>query len=252
MDLQLQGKIAWVTGGAGGIGLAICQALRAEGATVLSTDLTDHAPDDKPEIRYQRCDVTDQSDIDSAVATCRAELGGLDILVNNAAVTRTEQFLDVTHQTWDRLIDVNLTGYFFCAQAAARLMIEQGRGGAIVNMSSLNGSHPNARTLVYSITKGGINSLTLGLASGLGRHGIRVNAIAPWGIDTPMAKSFVPDPEHVAEELRRIGAATALGRFGLAIDVAPMVVFLVSDQAAYITGAVVPVTGGRGITAAIQ
>ena len=252
MNFELKGKVAWVTGATGGIGSAITAALAAEGATVLATDLPQQSGGHESGVVYQQCDVTSPADIENAIRTCGEQLGGLDILVNNAGITRTEQFLDVDRKGWDQLINVNLTGYFFCAQAAARLMVEQGRGGAIINMSSLNATHPNARTLVYSITKGGINALTLGLASGLGRYGIRVNGVAPWGIDTPMANSFVSDPDHVREELQRIGAATALGRFGVPDDIAPLVVYLASERSSYITGAVVPVSGGRGITAAIQ
>jgi NAD(P)-dependent dehydrogenase (short-subunit alcohol dehydrogenase family) len=239
----LQGKTAWVTGASGGIGSGIVAALRDAGCTVVSTDLSPEPAVTGERIVHRVCDVTRQSDIDAVVAFCRDELGGLDVLVNNAAILNRIDVFDVTREFWQKVITTNLDAYFFCAQAAARLMRDQGRGGSIVNTASINADLVNAKTLPYCVSKGGIRTLTFALAVALGEYGIRVNGVAPGTIVTPLnAERWKVPGAREAVETR-----TPLGRLGVPSDVGPAVAFLASDEAAFITGSILPVNGGRGV-----
>jgi NAD(P)-dependent dehydrogenase (short-subunit alcohol dehydrogenase family) len=240
MDLGLSGRVAWVTGCSGGIGGAVASALKAEGVRVLGTGTASHPPSEALVDQYKRCDLATAGDIDVTVAYCLDIFGRIDIFINNAAIVTREPVLKISPDNWKRTLDVNLTGAFFAARAAAEGMIQSGNGGVIINVSSVNGVHPNPETLAYSVSKAGMNSLTVGLAAAFGPHGIRVNAVAPFGVVSPMTKSWFDDPEQT----RLVDASTLLGRHGVADDVAGAVTYLVSDRASYITGAILPINGG--------
>lgn len=241
MEVSLKGKVAWVTGASGGIGASIVKAFVGAGATVLSSDLADKPAVDAEGVVHRRTDVTRQQDIDDAVEFCVTELGGLDILANNAGIQRRVDILDISRELWQNIMDVNLTAYFFCAQAAARAMVRQGRGGSIINTVSINSDHVYANTIPYCTSKGGVKTLTLGLAVALGKFGIRVNGIAPGTIST----NINADRWETPGVRENIEARTPLGRLGMPSDIGPSVAYLASDHCAFVTGAILPIHGGR-------
>lgn len=241
MEISLKGKVAWVTGASGGIGAGIVQSLVSAGATVLSSDLTDGPAVETEGVVHRQTDVTRQEDIDAAVKFCATELGGLDILVNNAGIQRRADIFDVTRDLWQRVLDVNLTAYFFCAQAAARAMVSHGRGGSIINMVSINSDHVYPNTIPYCTSKGGVRTLTFALAVALGGSGIRVNGIAPGTIST----NINADRWETPGAREGVEARTPLGRLGTPADIGPSVAYLASDHCAFVTGAILPIHGGR-------
>jgi NAD(P)-dependent dehydrogenase (short-subunit alcohol dehydrogenase family) len=246
LEISLKGKVAWVTGASGGIGSSIVQNLHDAGCTVVSTDLADKPAIAGERIVHRRCDITQQEDIDAVASFCRDELGGIDILCNNAAILRRLDIFEMTREMWDQTMEVNLKAYFFCAQAAAKLMRDQGRGGSIVNTVSINSdfvpSHGN--TVPYCASKGGVRTLTFALAVALAPHGIRVNGISPGTVVTNLSQGRLTPSERAATE-----AKTPLGRLGLPRDIGPAVLYLVSDQASFVTGAILPIHGGRTLPA---
>lgn len=244
MSDELAGKVVWITGAARGIGAAIAGAALAEGATVLATDIAPESEvklDPAPRLLYRRCDVTNLSDIERTARYCGDELGGLGVLVNNAGVLSRKNLFDVTWEDWDRMIDTNLKGTFFCSQAAAKIMVQIGRKGCIVNVGSMASELVRPNTVPYCASKGGVRTLTFALAVALAPHGIRVNAVAPGSIYSDLS------PERWAQpgELERVAAEVPLGRVGQPEDIAGSVIFLASDRAAYVTGAILGVHGGR-------
>ena len=190
--MRLEGKVALVTGAAQGIGLACARALAAEGARVLLADLdADSAKRAAESLRaegmqavHAACDVSRKADVDRAVATAVEAFGRLDILVANAGIVHAAEFLDLAEADFDRVIAVNLKGVFLAGQAAARQMVKQGGGGAIINMSSVNAVLAIPNQVPYVVSKGGINQLTKVMAVSLAPHGIRVNGIGPGTILT--------------------------------------------------------------------
>jgi NAD(P)-dependent dehydrogenase (short-subunit alcohol dehydrogenase family) len=177
-----------------------------------------------------------------AVQATVTALGRVDALVNNAGIFRAADFLEVTEADWDAVIAVNLKGAFLCGQAVARQIVAQGGTGAIVNMSSVNGSLAIASIASYNASKGAINQLTRAMALALADHGIRVNAVAPGTIATELARSAVLTSD---EAKQRILGRTPMKRLGEPEEVADVVAFLLSDAARYMTGEVVHVDGGR-------
>lgn len=244
MNVSLAGKIAWVTGGSGGIGASTVKALAAAGARVLSTDLAEPVPGTSKTadaVVYRRCDVTQQDDIDATVRYCRQELGGLDILVNNAGIQRRVNVFDVSRELWSTVMDVNLMAYFFCAQAAAKAMTEQGRGGVILNMVSVNSDYVYPDTIPYCTSKGGVKTLTKSLAVALGEYGIRVNGVSPGAVFTEINKDRWARPG----ERERVEQNTPLGRLGTPDEIGPSLAYLASEHASFITGSILDVHGGR-------
>jgi len=234
---SLGGRVAWVTGGAGGIGAAVVRELRERGATVCVTDRA-AAPG------IDACDMRDGAAIGAYVAHVVSRRGALDILVNNAGVQRRRAFVDFTEEDYDEVFGINVRGVFIAAQAAAKAMIAGGRGGTIVNVSSVNATHAQPETALYCASKGAVGTMTRALAVAFGPHGIRVNAVAPGTIVTDLNRDRLADDDAV----RRVVAATALGRLGAPDDVAPAVAFLASDEARFITGASLAIHGGWTLT----
>ena len=232
------GTVVWVTGARGGIGAAIVEAFVAEGANVVATDLSIDAT---PNYTSRRCDVRSASDIREIIAWCDS-LGGVDTLVNNAGIMRRFHPLEIGPDLWDEVINVNVKGTLLCSQAAARSMIRHGRGGAIINIGSVNAEKVFADTVAYSTSKGAVHSMTRSMALALASSGIRVNTLAPGAIgDTNL------EPARWQDECERgqMASLTPLGRLGQSEDIAPAAVFLASPQASFITGATLYVDGRR-------
>ena len=249
-EQRLGGKVAIVTGSSRGIGLAIARRFAAEGAAVVINYVgrAAEAAAAVGEIEAAggrafavQADVSRSADVDRLIRETRAHFGRIDILVNNAGVMVTKGVLETTEDDWDRTIDVNLKGAYLCSKAVAPVMIDQ-EGGTIINISSNSGLyHPSAmRFTEYVTSKAGMNGLTKALALALGPH-VSVNAICPGWIRTDMT-------EEIDEEVHaRILAETALGRWGTPDDVAASAAFLASSDAAFITGELLIVAGGRGM-----
>jgi glucose 1-dehydrogenase len=248
--MRLAGKIALVTGAAQGIGLACARAFVREGAKVVLADTNaaegraaaQRLEAEGAAARFVACDVRRKSEVDAAVADAVSAFGRLDILVANAGIVHAADFLELDEADFDRVIAVNLKGAFLAGQAAARQMVRQGGGGAIVNMSSVNAVVAIPDQVPYVVSKGGINQLTRVMALSLARHAIRVNAIGPGTILTELAKTAVLG--NPAAE-RKILSRTPLGRLGDPDEVARVAAFLASDDASYITGQTIYPDGGR-------
>jgi NAD(P)-dependent dehydrogenase (short-subunit alcohol dehydrogenase family) len=236
--MRLENRIAVITGGAQGIGRAIAERFLAEGAKVLLADVNvETLAKTAAELGSAQCptDVAKQADIERMIAAAIDAFGQIDILVNNAA-----DFLDLTAEDFDRVIAVNLRSAFLASQAAARHMVPRGQG-AIVNMSSVNAVFAIPNQIPYAVSKGGMNQLTKVSALALAPHGIRVNAIGPGTIMTPLAQSIMSDE---AME-RKILSRTPLGRCGEPSEIASIAAFLASDDASYLTGQTIYPDGGR-------
>jgi D-sorbitol dehydrogenase (acceptor) len=253
MTGRLQGKGALITGAARGIGRAFAAAYLAEGARVVVADI------DGPRLRATareigavpvEMDVADQASIEAGVAQAEGALGGIDILVNNAALFTADALVDIDRADYDRAFAVNVGGTLFCMQAVARGMIGRGRGGKIVNMASQAGRRGEALVAVYCATKAAVISLTQSAGLNLIAHGINVNAIAPgvvegehWdGVDAQFARieGLAPGAKKAA-----VGAAVPAGRMGRAEDLTGMAVFLASAEADYVVAQCYNVDGGQ-------
>ena len=247
--MRLENKVAIVTGGAHGIGLAIARRYVAEGARVVIADVDAAAGQAAAKAlgnaRFVATDVGDARAAENVVAdTCRA-FGAVDILVNNAGIIHGADFLELAEADFDRVLRVNLKGAFLVGQAAARRMVAQVKAGkppgTIINMSSINAVVAIANHTPYCVSKGGIDQLTKVMALALAPHGIRVNAIGPGSIMTDILKAVATDKDAK----RRILARTPLGRIGEPDEIAAIAVFLASDEASYITGETIYADGGR-------
>lgn len=252
---RLAGKSALVTGSARGIGKAFVAAYVAEGAQVAIADInleaaTAAAAEIGAGAYAVPLDVTQQSSIDAAIAAVQDHAGGLDILINNAALFDLAPIVDITRDSYDRLFSINVAGSLFMMQAAAKVMIAQGRGGKIINMASQAGRRGEALVGVYCATKAAIISLTQSAGLDLIKHEINVNAIAPgvvegehWvGVDALFAKAEGLAP---GEKKAQVAAAVPFGRMGRASDLTGMAVFLASAEAEYIVAQTYNVDGGN-------
>ena len=251
VNFGLAGRAALVTGAAQGIGAACAQRLAADGMAVALWDV-DAARGEAlaAELRggganalFVRCDVSKKADVESALAATLQAMPRLHALVNNAGIFKAADFLDITEADWDAVIGVNLKGAFLVAQAVARHMAASG-GGAIVNMSSVNGVMAIPSIASYNVSKGGVDQLTRVMALALADRGIRVNAVAPGTIATELAKNAVLGSE---EAKARIMSRTPMRRLGEPDEIADVVAFLLSDASSYLTGEIVYADGGRRV-----
>jgi D-sorbitol dehydrogenase (acceptor) len=253
--MKLEGKVAIVTGGSGGIGAAICRRYAAEGARVVVADrAVERAGDLAAGLGNGSfavsLDVADLRSIDAMVETVTSRAGGIDILVNNAAVFDLAPILEITEQSYDTVFAVNVKGLLFTLQAVARQMVRQGRGGKIINFSSQAGRRGEALVGVYCASKAAVISLTQSAGLGLIEHRINVNGIAPGVVDTPMwdqVDALFARYEHrpLGEKKRLVGEAVPYGRMGVPDDLTGAAVFLASSDADYIVAQTLNVDGGN-------
>lgn len=245
MTDRLKGKVALVTGAARGIGLACAEAMAREGARVVLSDVDVKAGAEAAARlggRFVACDVSRKAQVVAAVEEAVEAYGRLDIAVANAGIVHAAEFLDLEEADFDRVIAVNLKGVFLVGQAAARQMVKQGEGGAIINMSSVNAVLAIPNQVPYVVSKGGINQLTKVMAVALAPHRIRVNAIGPGTILTELARTAVLGNK---EAERKILSRTPMGRMGEPAEIGSVALFLASDEASYITGQTLYPDGGR-------
>jgi glucose 1-dehydrogenase len=246
VDFGLDGQVVIITGGAQGIGAACAHRLVRDGARVALWDMADAAGQALAAelggaATYRHCNVAIKAEVDAALAATLAHFGAVHGLVNNAGIFKAAPFLDITEADWDAVIDVNLKGSFLVGQAVARELVARG-GGAIVNMSSVNGTLAIPTIASYNASKGGINQLTRVMALALADQRVRVNAVAPGTIATELARSAVLTSE---EARQRIMSRTPMKRLGEPEEIASVVAFLLSEAASYMTGEIVVVDGGR-------
>ena len=243
--MRLSDKVAIVTGSAQGIGLATALRLAADGARVVVADLSPQRVEAAVAAvraaggRAMGCvvDVTDRPTIDAMVASVRTEWGSIDVLINNAGITKDARLLKMTSAQFDSVIAVNLKGVFECTQAVAELMVTQG-AGSIVNASSVVGLYGNFGQTNYAATKAGVIGFTKTWARELGPKGVRVNAVCPGFIRTPILDTV---PDAVKQKMIE---KVPLGRLGNPEEIASVYAFLASDDASYLNGAVIEVSGG--------
>lgn len=253
--LGLGDRVAVVTGAASGIGREIALTLAGAGAHVAVLDVDREGGEETSadvaalgrEGLFAPCDVSDPTHVEDAFTAVDERYGRVDVLVNDAFLGAHARPHEIGVEEFRRVLDVNVTGYFLCAQAAGRRMIERGQGGAVVNLSSIGGSSALGRgNFAYSISKGAVNQFTRELAIEWAPFRIRVNAVQPCQVRTPALQGLIEDPQFdsdslVATWLRGI----PLGRLAEPEDIAAAVVFLASDAAAMVTGAILPVDGGN-------
>ena len=256
MTGRLSGKTAVITGSARGIGRAFAEAYVREGvAAVAIADIdferaSTTAAEIGPVAYPVRIDVSSQESIDEAIAACVARAGGIDILVNNAAIFDLAPIVEITRKSYQRIFDINVGGTLFTLQAVARQMIAQGRGGKIINMASQAGRRGEALVGVYCASKAAVISLTQSAGLDLIKHGINVNGIAPGVVGSEMwdevdALFAKYENRPLGEKKRLVGEAVPFGRMGRAEDLTGMAVFLASAEADYIVAQTYNVDGGN-------
>ena len=249
--MKLKGKVAIVTGATKGIGIGCAEELLKEGAKVVLTgrsiDLGEAAAREISitgnDTLFVPCDVSKSADVKRLVEKTVEHFDRLDIMVSNAGTNGKAEFLEVTEEDWDRIIDTNLKGIFLCGQYAAKQMVKQGEGGVIINMSSVMAVLGLKNQVAYSASKGGINQLTKVMSLGLVDYGIRVNAIGPGPIMTELMLRVAEDQELMDTILRR----TPAGRIGTCEEVGRVAVFLASEDSSFIHGQTIYCDGGRMI-----
>lgn len=250
MSEDFAGKVALVTGAAGGMGRATAQAFAAASAKVVAADIAaDEGEQTAKLIRgnggeavFVRTDVSDAADVEAAVATAVNEYGGLDCAANMAAIETETTFLaDCEEATFDRLVAVNLRSIFLCLKYEIRAMLQRG-GGSIVNIASTNSFRPLPKQAVYTATKHGVIGLTKTAAIEYAGKGIRVNAVAPGAIDTPMLRGAIA--ARGSDEAEVISRLSLVGRFGDPTEIANAVLWLCSDRSTYTIGHTLAVDGG--------
>ena len=249
--MRLKDKVAIITGATKGIGLACAQEFADEGAKVVVVGRTDSLGEAAAqEIRaaggkalFVHCDVSQKAEVDALVKATVDHFGRIDVVVNNAGVNHSANFFDTTEEDWDWVISVDLKGTFLVSQAAARVMVDQGRGGAIVNVSSVMAQLALADQIPYCAAKGGVNQLTKAMGLALIKHGIRVNAVAPGPVMTELMERVVHSPEKHAVLMDRL----PIGYIASCQEIARVILYMASDDAAYFVGQTVYPDGGRSI-----
>lgn len=252
VSFGLERRTAIVTGAAQGIGYAIAKRFVEEEMRVILADVDDERGHEAEEqlkrigtAQYVHCDVSDRLDVRNLIAKTIDAYGEIDVLVANAGIVHTADFLELEEADFERVMAVNVKGVFLAAQGAARHMVEQvkagGRPGSIITMSSVNAEVAIANQLPYTASKGAVRQLTKVMALALAPHGIRVNAIGPGTIMTEMMEQVIADETAREKVLSR----TPMGRIGEGEEVAAVAAFLASDQASYITGQTIYADGGR-------
>ena len=244
---KLEGKVALITGADSGIGRAVAIAFAREGADIVLSYLSEDEDAESTAELVRNAgrnvlivagDITEEAHCQALVSRAVEKFGALDILVNNAAFQRTyDSIEDISLDEWETTLRTNITAPFMLAKAAVKHMT---RGASIINTTSIQSRDPSGGLLAYATSKGAISNFTAGLANALADKGIRVNAVAPGPIWTPLIPSTMP-PDKVA----KFGSQTPLGRVGQPAEVAPAFVLLASAAASYMTGAIIPVTGGE-------
>jgi 3-oxoacyl-[acyl-carrier protein] reductase len=246
--MKLKDKVAVITGGARGIGYAVAERYIEEGAKIALWDVLEDElnearqklSDKGGDVRTYVVDVTNSKSVSEAMDLVEKDLGAVDIMINNAGITRDSMLHKMTDDQWDKVIDVNLKGVFLCGrEAGTRMRLRE--KGVIINTSSVVGLYGNVGQTNYAATKAGVIGMTMSWAKELGRKGVRVNAVAPGYTMTEMMETV---PEKILDGLR---AKTPLGRLGSPQDIAAAFAFLASDDAAFITGHVLSVDGGLTI-----
>jgi glucose 1-dehydrogenase len=252
--MMLKERVAVVTGAGSGIGQAIAMAFTASGASVVVDYVGDASKGEETLAKIAAAggkaigvsaDISRPDDVNGLIAKTVAAFGRLDILVNNAGIEKKIAFVDFPVDEWQKILAVNLTGPFLCAQAAAKQMIAQGGGGRIINISSIHEDLPMPTNAPYCASKGGLRMLMRTIAVELAPHGITVNNIGPGAVFTPIDKDVESDPKLNA----KIMAEIPLGRWGKPEEIAQLAVFLASDAASYITGSTYFIDGGMKINA---
>jgi NAD(P)-dependent dehydrogenase (short-subunit alcohol dehydrogenase family) len=256
--MRLQNKTALVTGSGRGIGRAIAELFAREGANVAIVSRTAAEVDATAAVitaaggkaRPIAADISDPAAVAAFTSQVADAFGGIDILVNNAGIYEPVSLVETPFETWNRVMEVNLYGAIHCSREIGRLMVQQGRGGAIVNVSSIHGVRGVPDSTSYDVAKGGLNQLTRSLAVELAPHAIRVNAVAPGFIDTAMAARDGKS-EHESDDFKTnyVGRRKIpLARPAAPSEVATAVLFLATDDASYVTGQILGVDGGLSIT----
>lgn len=239
--MRLAGKTAVVTGGARGIGAAIARAFVAEGAKVTAFDLR-HSESTAPSILQVTGDVADRSAVEKMLERTMTEFGSLDVLVNNAAYSSRAPLLEMPVDEVRRTWDVGMWGVFHTTQLAARHMVRQGRGGSIVQISSVHGSRPYVNATAYNGAKAAINHMSATWALELVQYGIRVNVIEPGWIDTPGERNLFTE-----EQIATAAVKLPFGRLGTPDEIARGAVYLASDEGSYVTGATLRIDGAYAL-----
>jgi L-rhamnose 1-dehydrogenase len=249
--MRLQGKIAIVTGAARGIGRAIALRFGQEGAQVAVVDLRENEgretvqliEADGGQAVFLRTDVSDQNQVQTMVDGVVKQWGTIDILVNDAGICPFKDFLEMSENLWDQVLDVNLKGYFLCSQAVARVMVERSVKGRIIAVSSISSEFGGGSQAHYCASKAGINLLVKSMAISLGAYGITCNAVLPGTVETDINREALADPE-----VREYWSKRApLGRLGQPEDIAGPVLFFAGDDSAWCTGSMLVVDGGTSV-----
>ncbi|HLW81565.1 MAG TPA: glucose 1-dehydrogenase [Candidatus Acidoferrales bacterium] len=247
--MKLTGKVAAVTGAATGIGQAIAIAFAEEGASLVVDDVGNESVSAqtvkaieamKGKVLAVQADISAPGDVERLVNKTVAAFGRLDIFVNNAGIEKKFPFVDYPLNEWQKIIAVNLTGAFLCAQAAAKQMIRQGNGGRIINISSIHEDLPMPQNAAYCASKGGLRMLMRTIAVELAPHQITVNNIGPGAVYTPIDRDVESNPKLDSKILAEI----PLGRWGKPEEIAHLAVYLASDDASYVTGSTHFIDGG--------
>lgn len=250
MDLGLESKVVIVTGGASGLGKAMVEAFAEEGATVVIADVnkadglqfaSDLSSQGK-QADFLFLDVSDAEQVNTAIDSVFKKYGKIDVLCNNAGVNVRKFALDISPEEWQKVINVNLSGMFYCAQAVGRVMVQQ-KSGKIINTASVSAVRGHLKRAPYASAKGGVYQMTKVLAHEWGQYNVNVNAIGPGFVETPLTSKLINGP-GVREEMT---SKIPMKRLGKTEDIVGPVLFLASDCSSYITGQLILIDGGRTI-----